>query len=421
MIESNVRHLRRVTPPLAGYLRVGHRDGSLMAKLLEKGLPVGAGVILDPTAGDRTVDLRTSAVQNGVEAILDTRAVELSTIGGFASSTVARLPWAGTAVHVPGDLGGLTPAEMTGSIAAEAVESRVTGVLAPTHFLDIDRNWLYVDVELTERLRADLDRSGAGGTVIYYPLVASLKVLRDPVYFAKVKSELRGLISRRQVDGIFVRVQGFGTNKAGPLNLRKYLALCRDLHDLGVPVVGERTGTVGVALAAFGAIGGVESSVTFGETYDARRLLKPPKGGGFVPPPRVYLDGALVTVDKEDARALMAKRGLSRLGCRGACCQQGRQSMIEDPRRHFVVTRAGELSRLSIVPDADRAEHYVSTVLAPARDNAAQLARSMPALASHRDRLDDWYLSLKRILAEDAAVAHSTALAPTGRRLARGA
>ena len=95
--------------------------------------------------------------------------------------------------------------------------------------------------------------------------------------------------------------------------------------------------------------------------------------------------------------------------------------MIEDPRRHFVVTRAGELSRLSIVPDADRAEHYVSTVLAPARDNAAQLARSMPALASHRDRLDDWYLSLKRILAEDAAVAHSTALAPTGRRLARGA
>jgi hypothetical protein len=94
---------------------------------------------------------------------------------------------------------------------------------------------------------------------------------------------------------------------------------------------------------------------------------------------------------------------------------------LDDPRRHFLVSRANELSRLSTVAEPNRAEHYVTTTLTPARDNAAQLARSHPRFAAHRDHLDDWYLAFRRTLDEDAVNARSTAAAPTGRRLARGA
>lgn len=422
MPHSNVRHLRRVTPPLAGYLRVGHRDAALVTKLLEQGLPTGAGVIVDPAARARTADLRSAAVENGVEVVLDPKSVELSTIGGMASSSVNSLPWAHTSPHTPGSISSAGSDALAEAVAASAVDQQVTGVLAPTHFLDANRAWLEVDAELTRRLRLHLDDNGAGSTVIYYPLVASLRLLRDREAMAPIMTQLRQLIAGREVDGVFLRVQGFGATKAGPRNLRSYLMAARDLHELGVPLVGERTGSVGVALAAFGAIGGIESSITHGEGYDARRLNKLPKGKGFVPAPRVYIADAMAMVGKTEATTILARRGFARLACQQVCCRRDRQAMLDDARRHFVVTRSNELTGLSMTPDSDRAEHYLTTALMPARDNAAQLARFLPALLSHRDRLDDWYLALRRTLEEDHTAANrTTALVPTGHRLARGA
>ncbi len=422
MTQSNVRHLRRVSAPLAGYLRVGHRDAALITKLVEQGLPTGAGVIVDPAARARTAELRSAAVENGVEVILDPKSVELSTVGGMASSTISKLPWAHASPHSAPTLHGAAADAMAEAIAVSAVGQGVTGVLAPTHFLDVDRRWLTVDNELTRRLRSHLDSKGAGSTVIYYPLIASLRLLRNETALRRITTQLAALIVARQVDGVFLRVQGFGTTKAGPRNLRSYITIARRLHSLGVPLVGERTGSVGVALAAFGAIGGIESSITFGEVYDARRLNKVPDGRGFVPAPRVYIADAMAMVPTQEASAILGRRGFARLACQKPCCRRHREAMVVDARRHFVVTRASELARLSATPDMDRAEHYLTTMLMPARDNAAQLARFIPGLSAHRNRLDDWYFALQRTLAEDQEAEHrTTALVPTGVRLARGA
>ncbi len=273
MPESNVRHLRRVSPALASYLRVGHRDAALVCRLLEQGFQVGAGVILDPSAATRTSELRAAAVEHGVEVVLDTRAVELSTVGGFAQPSVARLPWAGSEPHVPNDFAGPRGRSVSEAIAATAVEQRVTGVLAPTHLLDDVTTWLEVDVDLVRNVRSALDCKGAGNTVLYYPLIAPLRLLRDPGSLRLVLDALKELTRNRQIDGIFLRIQGFGTTKAGSRNLRSYIHVARCLHELGLPIVAERTGCVGLALSAFGAVGGVESSVTYGESYDARRLM----------------------------------------------------------------------------------------------------------------------------------------------------
>jgi hypothetical protein len=147
-----------------------------------------------------------------------------------------------------------------------------------------------------------------------------------------------------------------------------------------------------------------------------------PTGKGFVPPPRVYIADAMAMVAKQEASAILGRRGFARLACTQVCCRRDRQAMLDDARRHFVVARANELTRLSATPDSERAEEYLTTSLMPARDNAAQLARFLPSLTTHRNRLDDWYLALQRTLDEDQSAAHrTTALVPTGRRLARGA
>lgn len=48
MPHTNVRHLRRVLPPLAGYLRVDYRDAVLVTRHMAQGMPMGGGVIVDP-------------------------------------------------------------------------------------------------------------------------------------------------------------------------------------------------------------------------------------------------------------------------------------------------------------------------------------------------------------------------------------
>lgn len=65
----------------------------------------------------------------------------------------------------------------------------------------------------------------------------------------------------------------------------------RALHVLGVPLVAEHSGTVGVALLAFGAVGGIESGITIAEGVNLDGYLKLPKPDvkPFAPAPRVYL------------------------------------------------------------------------------------------------------------------------------------
>jgi hypothetical protein len=51
------------------------------------------------------------------------------------------------------------------------------------------------------------------------------------------------------------------------------------------------SGTVGVALLAFRAVGGIESGITYGERYDVNPLIKPPTNNDpFSPSPRVYIE-----------------------------------------------------------------------------------------------------------------------------------
>src|SRR3546814_10284511 len=109
--------------------------------------------------------------------------------------------------------------------------------------------------------------------LIYYPVMVRTSTLMNPMVMAQLLEHLRLL----PIDGVWLRLHPFGTTKSGPLVLKRYLQLCRQLHALGIPVVAEHSGSVGVALLAFGAVGGIESGVTFTDTVNLDGVLRPPK------------------------------------------------------------------------------------------------------------------------------------------------
>jgi hypothetical protein len=355
-----------------------------------------SGLVLDPCLRDRHDDLRVEAGQHELETVLDPRSVELSTVGGMTRSGVPELPWAGeTLTHSPDLLEGSAGDVLIENIVAMVAEGKYSAVLAPTHYLAAGATgpWLDVDGRLTRKLRALLDACGLREVCIYYPLATSAKIFRD----AAERALLRAALAVLPVDAVWLRIHPFGTTNSGPLALRRYIDGCRDFHALGVPLVAEHTGTVGVALLAFGAVGGIESGITYGERYDVNPLIKPPADhNAFSPSPRVYVERLGTFLSRDQATDLFSNRQMKSLfACKvGGCCPRGATDMSADPRRHFILRRTSEVATYSRPPEPVRAGMYLEDFLRPASDLALRAVRVAPDLDSTRRRLEGWRQTL---------------------------
>lgn len=417
MVQPRV--LRPVPDPLGGYLRPSFRDHKFLMQMLVEGQPIGTGVVADPCHADRQRDLLEVAQNQGVETVLDPRTLELSTEGGFARSGVRKLPWAGARPHLPRDLSGTAGMLAVRRLVSFIEDGGYSAVLAPTHYLEGAADpWLVVDAELTRELRRSLDSRDLRHVLIYYPLMLRTSVLRDPGQQQHLITHLAGM----PIDGLWLRVHPFGTTTSGPLALRRYLELCRVLHSLEVPLVAEHSGTVGVALLAFGAVGGIESGVTIGEGVNLDSYLKPPRPDAkpFAPPARVYLHQIAAFLDPKRADAFFGVRGMrSAHGCQSSCCPRGWKDMQLEPRRHFVAQRAREVAAISTVPNSLRAGHYMENFLRPATDRALRAATADGTLSTARRRLDSWRGTLGAELEKHSSFTISPPAA--GKRLRRTA
>ncbi len=414
------RALRPVPEPLGSYLRPGGRDHKVLLQMLVEGKVVGTGLVADPCLADRQRDLLEEARRRGVETVLDSRSLELSTAGGFTRSGVPGLGWAGACPHTPSDLTGPAGVLAVRQLVSVVETEGHTAVLAPTHYLSGPQDpWQSVDGDLTRHLRRELDSRGLQQVLVYYPLVVRAAAVRDTAFRDRLMPALKGL----PVDALWLRIHPFGTTASGPLALRRYLELCRALHSLGVPLVAEHSGTVGVALLAFGAVGGIESGVTLAEAVNLDGYLKPPKPGAtpFAPPPRVYLHEIGAFLDPKKAGGFFAHRGMKTVhGCQTTgCCPRGWRDMQLEPRRHFVTQRAREVAGLSAVPEALRAGHYLENFLRPATDRAVRAAEAEPPLATARKRLESWRGTLGADRADNSSFTMSAPAA--GKRLRRTA
>lgn len=383
------------------YLRPGRNDHTVFQQLLAENRAV-SGLVLDARHMSRHQHLREELGDNGVMAVLDTQVMELSTPGGAALAGLAALPWASVASTGASDLRGRA-GRLVARAIAEAVDVGGFGaVLAPTHLLDDAATNLFgSDRAVTGYLREELDRRQLTETSIFYPLAVPAASLQDPTRRTLVIEGLRST----DVDAVWLRLHPFGST-AGPVSLRRYIELCWELQRIGLPLVAERSGTIGLALMAFGAVGGIESGITLGERFDAGNLLHPPdsRGKPFSPAPRVYLHDIGAFVSRASARRLFENRPMiASLGCRDtSCCRYGVTDMIKDPRRHFVLRRATEVNKVSSVPPEHRAAVYVSDRLRPAALLAVRAERILPELKNPQRRLESTLRTLEAMRPGDS-------------------
>ena len=412
------RLLRPVDTPLALYLRPGRNDHLTLSQIVtERSAPI-RGVVFDPCLHDRQSDLSAEARGAGMETVLDPRSVDLSTVGGIQKPGVSGLPWAAKQLHNPENLHDGTSQRAYADVLAEyVVQNNFTAVLSPTHLLrDSGDPWLPLDLSLTRRLREALDARAAFETPIYYPLALAGKSFRESGHRNRIRESLYSL----PIDAVWLRIFPFGSSHSGPVALRGYIHACHDLHSLDLPLVAEHSGTVGLALAAFGAVGGIESGITTGENFDAGPLLRPRKNGKpFLPQPRIYVAplGAFLARDK--AQSFFSHPRMKTLfGCKSsACCRRGFIDTLLYPKRHFILSRAGELANLSRIPLTLRHKTYLEEFLRPATDRAMGAARVAPSLEPQRRRLESWRGTLGAL--EREGMVRSWSRAPRGKKIRR--
>jgi hypothetical protein len=396
-MRAQLTLLTPAKPRLGLYLRPGRNDHTVFLQLLAEDKAV-SGLVLDARHLARHRQLRDSLIGNGVHAVLDTDFMEMTTPGGSVRAGLDALPWWRFADATPAELRGQVGRELAATIADSVADLGFSAVLAPTHLLgDASDKFFGADLSVARNLRAELDRRGLAETPIFYPLALPASALGNPAQRAMVIEGLRAI----DVDAIWLRLHPFGTSSAGPLALRHYIEAGWELGRLGIPMVGERTGTVGLALMAFGAVGGIESGITLGERFDAQALLHAPdpRGKPYSPSPRVYLHEIGAFVPRAIAEVIFRNRQMiAALACRDAfCCRGGVDGMLKDPRRHFVLKRTSEVDRIgSVAPDA-RATVYNHEILQPATILSGRAARVAPELGAHQRRLEGWHRTLESL------------------------
>ena len=413
-MRAQLKLLPPAKPRLGLYLRPGRNDHTVFQQLLAEDRAV-SGLVLDSRHFARQADLRDALISNGVHAVLDTDFMEAATPGGSVLAGIAELPWAALVTSDPAALRGDAVRRLASMIVDRIGVGSFSAVLAPTHLLEAASDaWFAVDRAVAIALRAELDRRQLTDVAIFYPLAIPGTVLRDGTQRAILIEALKSL----EIDAVWLRIHPFGTTSAGPIALRGYVEACWDLHRIDVPLVAERSGTIGVALMAFGAVGGIESGITLGDRFDARSLAVPRSTNAkpFSPAPRVYLQDIGAFLTRASAGALLQNRQMqAALACRdAACCRRGVIDMIKDPRRHFVLRRVGEVDRVGSAPADERPGIYLEDFLRPATDLALRASRVLPELVPAQQRLESWRFTLGAI--QRAGIA-SVSLPALGQRI----
>ena len=223
-----------------------------MLALLAEGREDLSGIVFDPCLEGRQAELLTEAREHHIEAVLDPRTIELATPGGVAQGRVTELPWAGQQLpHTTELLSGVAGEQLVEALADYVIRHKFSAVLAPTHYVrSATDSWLEVDTALcgacatSSTLR---DWARCRSTIrLRCPqrcCATRASAPRSPPPSARCRSTRCGCACTRSASA------------SGPLALRRYIEGCRALHALGLPLVAGRTGTVGVALLAFGAVG----------------------------------------------------------------------------------------------------------------------------------------------------------------------
>jgi hypothetical protein len=354
-----------MTPPIAGFLRVGHTAHQKLLDLHAADRLPYRRFVFDAAHINQQMDLVRALKASGYEIVLDPNFAEMATLGRFGSSAIQKLTWANfDRPWQPSDFDRRRNHDVSKAIAQFAVTAGVHAVLAPTHLIeDVNDPWIRTDLEMCEAIREELDCCGGSDIAVDYQLITSTALLKDPIASASIASG----IEKMPIENIWLRASGFGATATGA-GTRHFIESVRGLHTTDRPVIADMAGGFSaLGAAAFGAVAGICHGIGQKESFKAADWRSPPfsRGGSSV---RVYVH-ELDRFFKEDQLLAIfeAKGGRSRFSCPDtSCCPHGGEDMIENSHVHFLTQRHRQLVDLSGVPEARRASHFLLRHLDPA-------------------------------------------------------
>lgn len=402
--------IQRAPEKLGLYIRASRIDRLDLLEFISAGDADFFGVVFDPTQAKAQRELREQVLARRIDVVLDPRTQPLATPGGYTES-LSSLGWGGDHVHRTSDFSGFRGRQIVASIADFTVTNHFTQVLAPTHLIrDAEDEWLAIDLESTERLRHELDQRGASKVPIIYSLATSYALLRDADKRYALVRELEGL----PIDALWIKVDGFGMGSTGAA-VSSYLDGIADFHSMEIPVVADGVGGLaGLALMAFGGVGGIAHGVTVGESFNAANWRKARGGKPFGYRKRVYVPPLDLCLQPGEAEILFAQgpRAKTHFACRDThCCPRGATDMLAHPARHFLMQRTSQIQSLSDVPESLRAQRFVELSLRSTRDKALVATRFAWSkdsidianrIARQRKRLDMMRITLGNLVSQAA-------------------
>lgn len=402
-----LRVVRPAPNPLGLYIRSRRNDQGALTSYLATGGSGISGVVLDAKQVGKHDELLLQAQERKLDIVLDPQTQAMATIGGYASS-MDSLPWGSKRPHTKSDFArDLQRRQIAESIAQFAIQNGFTQVLAPTHLLSgPDDPWLEIDLSTTNALRSALDRHGASKMEVIYSLAISYDTFRTPSKRAVVLDYLR----QANVDGIWLNVEGCGSSSNGT-RVTRYADAAADFHSLGKPLIADHTGGLaGLALLAFGAVGGLAHGITIGERVSTTHWLRRSTGDPFALPTRVYLpalDWHLLRVDAEKLFETGAKAKAT-FGCHNSkCCPRGITGMLQAPARHFLFQRAQEIGGLSTIPESLRPRRFLEEHVRTASDRALLATKlSLPEPLAKKASVQSKRLDLMRIELGEYSLKH---------------
>jgi hypothetical protein len=399
------RAVRPAPDPLGLYLRAGRNDHRDLSDLLAGGHAACHGVVFDPTLMKRHAELREQVLNRKLDAILDPK-TQQSALPGSYTDDLGGVPWGAGRAHLHSDFEGMAGRRRVAALGSFVLDHGFTQVLAPTHVLRSAADpWLAADAEATRQLRNHLDRRSRVDVPIIYSLASPYAVLRNREQRRRLIRSLREI----PASAFWLKIEGFGSSSSATA-ARSYIEAAVEFHDLAVPLVADHVGGLaGLALLAFGAVGGIAHGITLGERFDANAWRKPRSGGGFGAHRRVYFPSLDLMLKPAQAKALLgvSPRARSLFGCKDTdCCPRNVTDQIENPGRHFLRQRMEQVSWLQGIPEELRPQRFLDRHVRPATDlalAAATINWEDDAMAKktreHRKRLD----SLRVVLGHQAA------------------
>ena len=413
---SNVVHLprpqkdRSQAPPIALYFRVGRDQHKDMLDLLAQGEKGFFGLVIEARYAHRHRELRTEALHKGLDVVLDPNTHAMATIGGHTTGT-AELPWGLSRPNRADDFSGVDGQTRAKQIVEFARANRFTQLLGPTHLLSSANDiWLRRDIEMMRWVHDELRRADLRIPLIY-PLALPFQILRDPVQ----RQAIISAISDAPSDAIWLRVENFGQDATGE-KVAAYIAACEDFRVLDRPLVADHvSGLPGLALLAFGSVGGLAHGVTFFESFkpSAWRRPKPDTEQGGGTSTRIYFAGLDMLMKAKDARAFLdsSTRVKSHFGCRNThCCPRGPKDQLENPTRHYVHTRSEQVLQMASTPADLRIGRYLDDHVRLVSDGIAAVSGFGPINAKLKKAVEKKQKTISRFRQAMAHLAKSHGL-----------